>query len=44
VSLTKKCLADLVPAIANIVNVSLSIGAVPNPVRQAVGTPLLKKL
>ena len=42
-SLTKKCLADLVPAIANIVNVSLFIGAVPNQFKQAVGTSLLKK-
>ena len=42
-SIIKKCLADLVPAIAIIVNASLSTGAVPNQFKQAIVTLFLKK-
>ena len=43
VSLLKECLDDVVPLITKIINVSLTSGAVPKHLKQAVVTPLLKK-
>ena len=42
-SLTKECLADLLPLITRTVNSSLCSGAIPLQFKQAVVTPLLKE-
>ena len=42
-SLMSQCLDELLPAITNIVNVSLASGTVPLPFKNALVTPLLKK-
>ena len=42
-SLLKECMSDLAPYITNVINASLTSGAVPDLYKQAVVKPLLKK-